>query len=115
MVNKDATRYFSSYHEQSVAEALGGEVVSNSGATKYKKGDVLAHQFLIDCKTSLEEKNQVTVKKDDLIKIRDESISMGKRKSALCFNFGKGTENYYVISERDMKDYIAYLREYEGE
>ena len=40
---------------------------------------------------------------------------MGKRKSALCFNFGKGTENYYVISERDMKDYIAYLREYEGE
>lgn len=101
--NKESTRYASQKHEESVAKALNGRRQPNSGASKFSAGDVVTNQFLIECKTCLTEKQSFTIKRDWLEKNKEEMFSVRKRLSALCFNFGNNTSNYYIISEPLMK------------
>lgn len=97
-MNKRATRYFSNKQEQSVAKAVGGKQVSNSGATPFHKGDVSTKNILIECKTSTTEKQSFSIKKEWLVKNDEEAFAMGKFYSALAFDFGDG-ENHYIIDE----------------
>ena len=97
------TRFYSSRQEKKVAKAVGGKQVSNSGATAFNKGDVTSDNFLIECKTCVEDKKSFSIKKDWLEKNKEEAFEMGKDYSALAFNFGPGSENYYVIDERLFK------------
>lgn len=102
MMNRP-TRFYSSRQEKKVAKAVGGKQVSNSGATAFNKGDVTSDNFLIECKTCVEDKKSFSIKKDWLEKSKEEAFEMGKDYSALAFNFGPGSENYYVIDERLFK------------
>lgn len=97
------TRFYSNKQEKQVAKAVGGRQVPNSGATPFNKGDVKTAQFLIECKTSVTEKRSFSVKKDWLLKNKEEAFAMGKDYSVLVFNFGPDSENYYVIDERLFK------------
>lgn len=97
------TRFYSSRQEKKVAKAVGGKQVSNSGATAFNKGDVTSDNFLIECKTCVEDKKSFSIKKDWLEKNKEEAFEMGKAYSALAFNFGPSSENYYVIDERLFK------------
>ena len=103
MIRKKPTRYYSSRQEKKVAKAVGGKQVSNSGATAFNKGDVTSDNFLIECKTCVEDKKSFSIKKEWLEKNKDEAFEMGKSYSALAFNFGPSSENYYVIDERLFK------------
>lgn len=103
MIRKKPTRYYSSRQEKKVAKAVGGKQVSNSGATAFNKGDVTSDNFLIECKTCVEDKKSFSIKKEWLEKNKDEAFEMGKAYSALAFNFGPSSENYYVIDERLFK------------
>ena len=111
--NKDSTRYFSDLHEKSVCKALQAQQQSNSGAGLFQKGDVVQKEasMLIECKTTMTEKQSVSIKKEWLEKNEKEKQEINLDNSCLCFNFGPNTDNYYVISEKLMKFLIEKLEE----
>ena len=117
MVNKESTRAYSDKHEKSVCKALGGDQVSNSGAGKFKKGDVVVKSasLLIECKCQMSDKESYSVKKDVIEKNKEEAFSNRLNNSCLCFNFGPDSDNYYVISEKLMRYLVKKLNEDEDD
>ena len=111
MKNKESTRYFSDQHEKSVCKALGGRQTSNSGANRFEKGDVIVDDayMLIECKCSMTEKSSFSIKKEWLDKIQEEAFSNRLINTCLCFNFEPGGNNYYVIDEKMMKDFMEFI------
>ena len=103
------TRFYSNKQEKSVAKAVGGKQVSNSGATAFNKGDVTTDSMLLECKTCMENKKSFSIKREWLEKNKEEAFEMGKSYSALVFNFGPDTENYYVIDEKLFKELLDYI------
>lgn len=104
------TRFYSKRQETAVAKATGGRRTANSGATTFSKGDVVLDDWLIECKTCTEERNQFTLKKEWFTKNEEEAFAMGKSYSALVFDFGDGKQNY-VISEKMFQQLLNYLKE----
>lgn len=96
---KRPTRYFSNKQETQVAKAIGGRKVANSGATRYDKGDVCTDKVLVECKTKMTDSKSMSIQKEWLDKLREESIYMKKPFYTLVFNFGEHSDNYYVIPE----------------
>lgn len=94
------TRFYSNKQEKTVAKALGGKQVSNSGATAFSKGDVHTDKFLVECKTTIDDKKSFTIKKEWIDKNKEEAFAMNKPYSTLVFNFGPTSDNYYVIDEK---------------
>ena len=95
------TRFYSSAQEKKVAKAVSGVRTPNSGATKFKKGDISTDQFLIECKTLTDNRKSMTIQKDWLEKNEEEAFAMGKPYSALCFDYGPDSKTrYYVIPEK---------------
>lgn len=93
------TRYFSKNQENAVASAIGGKTVANSGATPYNKGDVTTDKVLVECKTKTSSSESISIKKEWLTKLREESIFMKKPFYSLFFNFGPNETNYVIIPE----------------
>ena len=96
---KDPTRAYSKNQENYVAKKFGGDRVKNSGATPFQKGDVNLEDMLIECKTKTSPSESISIKKEWLEKNAKESLFMGKKYSALAFNFGPNEKNYYIIDE----------------
>ena len=94
------TRWYSNRQEKHVAKAVSGKQTANSGATMWSKGDVRNSLFLIECKTCTTEKKSFSIKKEWLEKNEEERFAMRKDYSALAFNFGPDTDNYYIIDEK---------------
>ncbi len=98
-VDGKPTRFYSKKQEEHVARTLGGTRVKNSGATMFQKGDVSTDDWLIECKTKTAKSDSISIKREWLTKNLEEALFMGKKNNALCFNFGFGEPNYYVIDE----------------
>ena len=105
------TRFYSNRQEKTIAKALNGKQVANSGATVFKKGDVTTDLFLIEAKTCIKDKESFSIKKQWLEKNKEEAFAMRKHYHALAFNFGPDQDNYYVIDERTFKLLIDLLKE----
>ena len=101
---KKPTRYYSTKQEKKVASTFNGRQTKNSGATPFDSGDVTTDDCLIECKTKMSHSNSISIKKEWLLKIRDEALFMGKPHQALFFNFGEGELNYVIISEEYFKE-----------
>ena len=97
--NKKSTRYYSSRQEKRIAKAVKGQRVANSGATAFNKGDVGTDTWLFEAKTKTSESQAFSIKKEWLLKNREEMFAMGKSYNALVFDFGDGN-NYYVLDEK---------------
>lgn len=97
-MNKQSTRYYSNRQEKSVARILKGKKQVNSGATKFKKGDIETSVFLIEAKTKMKPSNSFTIKKEWLDKNKEEAYEMGKFYNALVFDFGDN-EHFYIVDE----------------
>jgi hypothetical protein len=97
------TRYYSKKQEDAVAKNLNGKRTPNSGATPFVKGDVLLDDWLLECKTCTKKQNSFSIKKDWILKNREEQMFMNKDNSAVVFNFGPDEENFYIIDERTFK------------
>jgi hypothetical protein len=95
--DKKPTRYYSSRQENKVAKDVGGKTTANSGATMFDKGDLKTDQFLIECKTKTSNSDSISIKKEWLDKLKDESLFMKKKYEALIFNFGPDSKNYAII------------------
>ena len=104
------TRYYSKKQENKIAKEVNGRRTANSGATAFQKGDVIADDFLIECKTTTINKASFSIKKEWLEKNEEEAFAMGKTHSALAFNFGEDEPNYYVLNEKQFKEYRELLK-----
>lgn len=93
------TRFYSSKQEKTVAKAVNGKQVANSGATPWSKGDVRTESWLIECKTATTVKKSFSIKQEWIDKNKEEAFAMNKQYNALAFNFGTGN-NYYIIDEK---------------
>lgn len=111
MAKLKPTRYYSNLQEKQVAKDIGGKQVVNSGATQFKKSDVLSEMFAIECKTKMTDSNSISIKKDWIDKQKLEAMSMRKPFWALAFNFGPKEENYYVIDGRLFRELLSTLEE----
>ena len=94
---KKPTRYYSKKQETTVAKTVGGKTTPNSGATPYDKGDVRTKLFTIECKTKTSDADSITIQKEWLKKLKDESLYMKTKYEALIFNFGPDSKNYAII------------------
>ena len=105
------TRFYSNRQEKKVAKVLKGKQTVNSGATPFIKGDVLTDKWLIECKTKTSDSHTFTIKKEWIEKNEEEAFAMNRDYSAIAFNFGPDSENYYVINENLFKILKTYLEE----
>ena len=112
-LGKNSTRAAADRHEKSICKALGAKQQSNSGAGMFRKGDVVQNEasLLIEAKTTMTDKESFSIKKDWIIKNKEEAFAIRKSNSCICFNFGPEQENYYVIDERLMKFLVEKLAE----
>lgn len=95
-----STRDKSKEQESILAKKLGIKKQSNSGATRFQKGDLLGTNILIECKTTMQDdKKSFSIKKEWIEKNKDEAFQMSKYYSAIAFNFGNNNQNYFVIDE----------------
>lgn len=101
------TRKFAKRQEQTLAQLLNAKRQANSGATPFAKGDVKGTQFLIECKTCVEDKKSFAIKKEWLEKNKEEAFAMGREYAALAFNFGPGQTNYFIVDEKTFKELIG--------
>ena len=107
------TRYFSDKQEKHIAKVTGGKVQSNSGGTKFGGGDVHTNKFFIEAKTPTKEQTSFTIKKEWIIKMREQAYEQGKEESVLAFRFDPDIDNdLYVLSQ---KQFLEYLKYKEGE
>lgn len=115
--NKDSTRYVSSIQEEKVAKILGGVVTPNSGATKWRKGDVQIPRasMLCECKTVMSEKNSFSIKKEWIDKNKEERFANRLSNSCIAFSFEpEAKEVYFVIDQSTMMYLIERLIEDEN-
>lgn len=103
------TRYFSDKQEKHIARVTGGKVQSNSGGTKFGGGDVHTDKFFIEAKTPTKEQISFTIKKDWIIKMREQAYEQGKEEAVLAFRFDPNIDNdLYVLSQRQFLEYLRY-------
>ena len=97
------TRRASARQENKVAKELGAKIQSNSGATDYQKGDIIAGSMLVECKTVMKPQQSVSIKKEWFDKNEQERFAMKKDYSALVFDFGDNGEQYIAMSLKQFK------------
>jgi hypothetical protein len=113
MKKNDSTRHYSDIQEKEVCRALGAIQQPNSGAGHWRKGDCILKEasLLLECKTSTSEKKSFSIKREFLEKNKQEALSSRLMNGCLCFDFGPGTDRYYVIDEKMMKFLVEKLKE----
>ena len=111
--NTESTRYYSSLQENYVAKLFDGYANSSSGSGNFSKVDVIVKSasLLVECKTTLNEKESFSIKREWLTKNKGEAFAMRLDNSCLAFNFAPNTPNYYVIDEKMMKFLVEKLKE----
>ena len=104
-----ATRDYSNKQERYIARITGGKIQPNSGGTKFGGGDVHTEKFLIEAKTPTKEQISFTIKKDWIIKMREQAYEQGKEEAVLAFRFDPNIDNdLYVLSQRQFLEYLRY-------
>lgn len=106
------TRFYSARQEEAVAKAVGGRRTPNSGATDFGgKSDVdITNLFNIECKTKTSNSESISIKKEWLLKNKREATFDGNPYSAIAFNFGPDSNNYYIIEEYLFLELIDHLK-----
>ena len=107
-------RYYSNRQEKAVAKEIGGKQTKNSGATFFQKSDVYTDLFNLECKTKMTNSDSISIKREWFEKQIKENIQMGKKYSAIVFNFGPDApynENHYIINEQLFLVLQEYLKE----
>ena len=111
----EATRYYSNNQEAKISKEIGATRTPNSCAGKFRKGDLIHKEasLLVEAKCCMSDKSSFSIKKDWIVKNKDETFSQGLSNGCIAFDFGPGQEIYYVINTRLMKYLIEKLSEEE--
>ena len=111
--NTNSTRYYSNAQEEKVAKMLNAYRQPNSGASLFSAGDVYNNQasILVECKTTTT-KESFSIKKEWLLKNKEEAKSKRLLNSCLAFSFGPDEkETYFIIDEKLMRFLVEKLEE----
>ena len=95
MTNKP-TKYYSSNQEKYIANVLGWEVISGSGAKDCHPGDIQSEDYLGECKTHMSETNSINIKHSWWIKIKGEALV--RHKTPALFVDNGNLTNIWVIT-----------------
>ena len=88
------TRFFSKRQEDAVAKSLGGARQLNSGAGNMGKGDVIAHDWVIECKTKVTPSETISMHKNWF-----ESVEADRQAEAKSYEYyGRDPDTKEVIS-----------------
>ena len=111
--NKESTRYFSDLQEKSVCKCIDAIQQPSSGSGHFRKGDVIQVKasILVECKTCINNKDSFSIKKEWLLKNKEEAFTQRMLNHCIAFNFGPNQPNYFVIDEKLMKLLIEKLEE----
>ena len=91
---------------------MGVDKLQTVGATHFDKGDVyIGSDWLIEAKTCMEPKKSFSIKKEWLIKMKEEQYATNKSYSSLCFDFGDSKDRYYIIDENTFKSFVDLIKE----
>lgn len=101
--NRECSRYYSRKQEEAVAKLLDAKLVPNSGACKFAVADVIADDWIFECKTCISPKQSFSLKREWFEKNERERMDAQKPYSALVFSFGEDETNYFVIPEKTFK------------
>ncbi len=112
-MGKESTRAVADRQEKSVCKDINGYQQPSSGSGKFRKGDVFNKEasILVECKTCMIDKDSFSIKKDWIIKNKEEKFSQRLSNSCIAFSFGPGQENFYVINSKLMRFLIEKLEE----
>lgn len=103
MAKRGTTRAYSDKQETYVSNLLGGRKVAGSGSPHFCGGDVIAGDWLIECKTSMKPKESFSIKKEWIEKNERERMDLQIPYSALVFQFEENGTNYFVLDEKTFK------------
>lgn len=111
--NKNCTRYFSTKQENYVCEVLNAIRQPSSGSGKFRKGDCINYNasLLIECKTVTSDKDSFSIKKDWILKNKEEAFTQRVSNGCIAFSYGPEQSNYFVINENLMKFLVEKLEE----
>lgn len=104
-----STRDLSKYHENNVARILHGSRQPNSGSTPFLKGDVIAGDWIVECKATMKPTSSIAIRKDVIDKLEEERKQMLKLYKAVAVSFDCGKTSYFVVDERTMKRLLEAL------
>lgn len=110
---KNTTRSASDIQEKRVARKFDAYISSNSGASKFNKGDIQVKDasLLIECKTCMSDKESFSIKKEWLKKLKDQAFAMRLDNYCLAFNFNFAcTDDYYIINDKLMNILVEHLK-----
>lgn len=110
---KTATREFSDDQEKRVARILGGRVQIGSGSTPYFKGDVVADNYLFECKTKTKVSKTHSIQKAWFEKAKKQAFETGLEGSFLVFDFGDGEDYVSMDIHTFINMFEVYLKSME--
>lgn len=96
--------------ENRIARMFGGKRTPQSGGGKFVLGDVISDEFLVECKTTITERETYPVRKEVLRKADEQRKEMGKEFYALAFTFGTD-EDFFVLDRRTMRYLLSCMEE----
>jgi len=102
-----STKDYSSKQEKMISDFLGWRTVSGSGARPLHPGDVISNEFLGECKTHTEIKDDIIFKFNHWKKIQEEAVSQFKS-SVLFVDDGSQTilNTWCLFNRLPSKDFI---------
>lgn len=112
-LDKGNYRALASRQDKRVAKESGMHVVTNSGATAGRKGDLKRKgkvSVLVETKTAEKPRRSFTIQKDWLTKLYDQAFSMMKEFHYLVFTFDM-REDFAVLPAKDLYNLINELDE----
>lgn len=84
--------------EQRIADHVGGRRMPASGAFWKHKGDVRGGRYLMEMKRT-DNKRSISIKDEDLTKIRQEALSQGLTP---LLGFELNGRDYFIVRKEDM-------------
>lgn len=106
-------RKISQIQEKRIANKIGGREVSNSGATKFDKGDVSNLEWLIEAKTKATSAQSMTVQREWMEKIKAEALSQRKPYHAVAISFDN-KKDYFILEDEFFYRLVGMLEQDEN-
>ena len=91
-------RKISQIQEKRIANNIEGRMVSNSGATKFDKGDIKSLEWLIEAKTKASSSRSMTIQREWLEKIKEEALAQRKPYHAVAISFDN-KKDYFILED----------------
>nr|DAE87864.1 MAG TPA: hypothetical protein [Caudoviricetes sp.] len=92
-----STKTYSNKQEKLIADALGWQVVSASGARNFHPGDIKSPKWLGECKTHISETSQISFKESTWMKLEAEADSEHKDPAYFVDNGSQSITGTWVM------------------